>query len=62
MTLTDKDITEYQMLYRQHYGVEIGPEEAYEQGINLLFLMSLVYRPFEERKMNVKIYEKGRIY
>lgn len=43
--LTDNDITTFQTLYREQFGVDISKEEALEQGLKLLTLMSAVYKP-----------------
>lgn len=44
MRLTDEHIAEFQMLYRKHFGVDIGKEEALEKGLRLIRLMELVSR------------------
>ena len=44
MRLADEHITEFQMLYRKHFGVDIGKEEALEKGLRLIRLMELVSR------------------
>lgn len=43
--LTDNDIKTFQTLYREQFGVEISKEQALEQGVKLLTLMSNVYKP-----------------
>ncbi len=45
MRLKDEDISKFQTLYRSEFGMEISREDAYEKGIKLLRLMSIVYQP-----------------
>jgi hypothetical protein len=52
MVLSDDDIRKFQDLYRERFGKEISKEDAYEQGIKLLRLMSVVYRPMTEAEYN----------
>jgi len=46
--LTDEQITKYQTLYRNRFGREISREEAYEQGVKLIRLVELIYKPMTE--------------
>lgn len=50
--LSDDQIKKFQRIYKGRFGKEISKEEAYEKGIKLLRLMSLIYRPMtkEEHK------------
>jgi len=43
--LTDEQITKYQSLYKNRFGKEISREEAYEQGVKLIRLVELIYKP-----------------
>ena len=52
MVLSDEDIAKFQQLYKNQYGTEISKEEAYEQGIKLVRLMSLIYKPMTEEEYN----------
>lgn len=45
MELSEEDITEYQEIYKEQFGEEVSREEAYKQGINLLRLLEVVYKP-----------------
>ena len=45
MALTDEKIKEFQELYKEHFGTEISKEDARENGIKLLRLISIIYRP-----------------
>jgi hypothetical protein len=48
MVLSDEDILSFQAIYRKRFGREISKEDAYEKGIKLLQLMSIVYQPMTE--------------
>ena len=50
MRLTDEDIGKFQALYKSEFGMEISREDAYEKGIKLLRLMSIVYQPMTEEE------------
>ena len=50
MVLTDSDIAKFQALYRREFGKEISAEQAYEQGIKLVRLMSAIYRPMTKEQ------------
>lgn len=50
MQLTDEDIIKFQTLYKNEFGMEISKEDAYEKGIKLLRLMSIVYQPMTEEE------------
>ena len=52
MVVPDSDIIKFQELYKKHSGKEISREDAYEQGIKLLRLMSLVYQPMTVDEFN----------
>ena len=45
MHLTDEDITKFQALYLKHFGEEISRERAHSEGIKLVRLMQLIYKP-----------------
>ena len=45
MILSDEKIIEFQNLYKEHFGIDLSKAEAYEQGMKLLNLVSIVYRP-----------------
>lgn len=48
MVLSDEDIILFQALYKNQFGKEISKEGACEQGIKLLRLISIVYKPMAE--------------
>ena len=52
MALSDEDIIKFQALYKEQFGKEITREAAYESGIKLLRLMSLVYKPMTEEEFD----------
>ncbi|MHB8651578.1 MAG: hypothetical protein ACYC8S_00370 [Minisyncoccota bacterium] len=47
--LSDEQIAKYQAIYKSHYGEEISRQEALEQGIKLVRLIELIYRPLTEK-------------
>lgn len=50
MVLSDEDIVKLQALYKSEFGMEISREDAYEKGVKLLRLMSVVYKPMTEKE------------
>ena len=46
--LSDKQITEFQNIYKNYFGEEISREEACEKGTKLLRLIELIYKPITE--------------
>lgn len=52
MQLSDEDIMKFRALYKSELGMEISREDAYEKGIKLLRLMSIVYKPMEKKEFN----------
>ncbi|MFA7170180.1 MAG: hypothetical protein WC178_05020 [Candidatus Paceibacterota bacterium] len=60
--LTDEQITNYQTLYKNRFGKEISREEAYEQGVKLIRLVELIYKPMtktEYQKLQDRRRETG---
>jgi hypothetical protein len=53
MVLSDDNIISFQKLYKERFGKDLSKEDAYEQGIKLLQLMSLVYRPMTRAEFEV---------
>ena len=52
MALTDENIKEFQELYKEHFGKEISKEDARENGIKLLQLISIIYRPKDNSRQD----------
>jgi hypothetical protein len=48
MMLSDAQVKKFQDLYKDYFGREISKEEAYEQCINLLRLMTIIYKPMTQ--------------
>ena len=44
MNLTDDNLSEFQMLYKKHFGTEITKEQALEKGLRLIRLVEAVSR------------------
>ena len=47
--LSEKQITKFQTLYKNRFGVAISREQAYEKGIKLIRLVKLIYKPITEK-------------
>ena len=43
--LSKEQITKFQTLYKNRFGVEISREQAYEKGVKLIRLIELIYKP-----------------
>lgn len=56
--LSDEKITQFQILYKNRFGKEISREDAYEQGVKLIRLIELVYKPMT--KCEYQILQKRR--
>ncbi len=46
--LSDEQIKQFQILYKNRFGKEISREEAYERGAKLIRLVELIYKPMTE--------------
>ena len=46
--LSDEQITKFQLLYKNRFGKIISRERAYEQGVKLIRLVELIYKPMAE--------------
>ncbi len=46
--LSEEQIKEFQGIYKNYYGKEISRDEAYEQGVKLIRLIQLIYKPMTE--------------
>ena len=45
MALTDEQVEQFRKLYFKRFGKEISKEDAYEQGIKLIAMLKLIYKP-----------------
>jgi hypothetical protein len=48
--LTEEHITKFQTIYQNRFGKTISREEAYEQGMKLIELVKLIYKPMTEEE------------
>lgn len=48
--LSEEMVLKFQKLYKEKFGEEISKEEAYEQGIKLLKLIQVIYRPLPKKQ------------
>ena len=51
MHLTHEDITKFQSLYKKHFGEDFSYEQAHEEGIKLVRLMQLIYKPMTKEDL-----------
>ena len=47
MVLSDEQVEQFRAMYFRRYGKEISKEDAYEQGIKLITMLRLIYKPME---------------
>ncbi|MFA5158544.1 MAG: hypothetical protein WC451_05180 [Patescibacteria group bacterium] len=57
--LSDEQIKKFQALYKNRFGKEISREEAYEQGVKLLRLIEIIYKPMTEKEFQ-KLQERRK--
>ena len=48
--LSNKQVLEFQRIYKNHFGKDISSEEALEKGIKLLRLVEIIYKPMTEEQ------------
>lgn len=63
--LNNEQIIEFQTLYRKRFGKEISREEACEQGVKLIRLLELIYKPMTEteyQKLRERRQQTGDLY
>ena len=48
--ISDEQVKEFQILYKNRFGKEISRERAYEEGVKLIRLIKLIYKPMTERE------------
>ena len=48
--LTDKQIADYQQIYKKKFGKDISKKDALEQGIKLITLIKAIYKPNGRRE------------
>lgn len=52
--ISNQAILEYRQIYKKEFGEEISLEEAAEQGMKLLKLFEIIYRPIKKSGLKVK--------
>jgi len=59
--LTENQTTQFQEIYRKHFGKNVSKEEAQDKGIKLVNLMRVVYSPLSKEKFEeLKRIEKNK--
>ncbi len=51
-SISNEAVEEYQRIYKSEFGMEIPSEEAKEQGIKLLILFDIIYKPIPVEALN----------
>jgi len=51
--LSDEQIKTFQTLYKNRFGKEISREDALEQGVKLIRLVELIYKPMTEKDLEL---------
>ena len=54
MNLTDDNLSEFQMLYKKHFGTEITKEQALEKGLRLIRLVEAVSRAVADEQQDAQ--------
>lgn len=52
MSLSQQAVLDYQQIYKKVHGKDISYEEALNQGLKLLRLFQLIYRPIPKQDRN----------
>lgn len=50
MMLSGEQITKFQKIYKEQFGKEISRKDALEQGIKLVRLMEIIYKPITKEE------------
>ena len=59
MNLTDDNLSEFQMLYKKHFGTEITKEQALEKGLRLIRLVEAVSRAVADEQQDAQNFAKN---
>lgn len=54
--LSNKQITSFQLLWKNRFGEEISKKEAYEKGIKLINLIQTICRPDDQQNQKENNY------
>ncbi len=60
--LSDQDIKKFQDLHKSTFGEDISYEDAHEQAVKLLRLMTHIYKPMTEEEHNYYLKEREERY
>lgn len=63
MLLSNEHILKFQLLYKEQFGLDISKETAYEECVNLLQLLQIIYKPmtkeeFEQTEKDIEIIQE----
>jgi hypothetical protein len=48
MQLNDKNVSDFQKLYKELYNIGLSKGEAYDKGLRILNLVKLIYKPMSK--------------
>ena len=61
MQLTPEQVAKFQAIYKAKFGYEINSEQAYEQGIKLIRLVQIIYKPMTQSELALIIKRQNRL-
>ena len=53
MVPTNDELAQFQELWKKNFGTEISKEVAYEKGIKLIRLISIIYKPMTDKELQM---------
>lgn len=59
MPISEENIKQFQILYKERFGIEIAKEEALNSGLHLVSLVALIYKPI--KKTTTAFENRGQI-
>ena len=49
--ITEEQVKKYQKIYRKNFGINISRKEAYAEGIKLLQLFEIIFKPKDKNSL-----------
>lgn len=59
MIISDEKLEEFRNIYREHYGKDISRQDAYEQAIKLVRMISVIYDPMTKAEF-LEVHKRGQ--
>jgi hypothetical protein len=60
--LSEEQIKMFQAIYKEQFGREISPDEAYQSGAKLVRLMELIYKPMTKAEFEIVQRRRAEIF